>query len=278
MSGSLPTERLFSLSCFEGLRLFRIYAENHKGLPQAELLELVHQVEVDANSLDMEAAVELHLHLDIACQLDGEPFFQSCIKTVVIRHQPIWAKTMRQGRVRFIDSLDSDDRDVFAAAGLLNDPPNIEVVGWWDDVVGHARLAVDIEKMEQARRAEALTIEHEKERLKALGISKAPEWTGLDDNFAGYDVLSHDLVDGAEVNRMIEVKSTTNSPLRFFLSRNEWNTADKIGDAYVFHVWNMAIEPPVLYVRSVDEIRPHIPSDNEKGKWSNAAIPAGQGT
>lgn len=275
MSGSLPTERLFSLSCFEGLRLYRIYAENHTGLPQAELLELVHQVEADANSLDMQAAVELHAHLDIACQLDGEFFYQSCIKAVVVNHQPIWAKTMRQGRVRFIDSLGSDDRDVFAAAGLLNNPPDIEVVGWWDDVVGHARLAVDIEKMEQARRAEALTIEYEIERLKALGIEKTPEWTGLDDNFAGYDVLSHDLVAGAEVNRMIEVKSTINSPLRFYLSRNEWNTADKIGDAYVFHVWNMALEPPALFERTVEDIRPHIPSDNEKGKWSNAAIPVG---
>ncbi len=225
MSGLISTERLFSLSCFEGLRLFRIYAENHKGLPQAELLELVHQVEADADSLDMQAAVELHAHLDIACQLDGEPFFQSCIKAVVIGHQPIWAKTMRQGRVRFIDSLDSDDRDVFAAAGLLNSPPDIAVVSWWDDVVGHARLAVDIEKMEQARRAETLTIEYEIERLKGLGISKTPEWTGLDDNFAGYDVLSHDLVAGAEVNRMIEVKSTINSPLRFYLSSPDYSSS-----------------------------------------------------
>jgi len=275
MSGLISTDRLFSISCFEGLRLFRIYAGNHKDLPENELLELVHKVEADAISLDMEAAVALHSHLDAACQLDGEPFYQSCIKAVVIGHQPIWAKTMRQGRVRFIDSLDTDDRDVFAAAGLLNNPPDISVVGWWDDVVGHARLAVDIEKMEQARRAEALTIEYEMERLNALGISKLPEWTGLDDNFAGYDVLSHDLVDGAEVNRMIEVKSTINSPLRFYLSRNEWNTADKIGPAYVFHVWNMALEPPALFERTVEDVRPHIPSDNEKGKWSNAAIPVG---
>jgi len=275
MTGAISTDRLFSLSCFEGLRLFRKYAESYQNLPEIELLELVLKVEADASSLDMEAALVLHGHLDITCQLDGEPFYQGCIKAIVVGHQPIWAKTMRAGRVRFIDSLDSDDRDVFSAAGLLNDPPDIHVVGWWDDVVGHARLAVDIEKMEQARRAEALTIEYEKQRLKALGILKDPQWTGLDDNYAGYDVLSHDLVNGSEVNRMIEVKSTTNSPLRFYLSRNEWNTADKIGDAYVFHVWNMAVDPPILFERSVGDIRPHIPSDNDKGKWSNAAIPVG---
>jgi uncharacterized protein DUF3883 len=92
---------------------------------------------------------------------------------------------------------------------------------------------------------------------------------------AHYDVLSYDLEGVVEVNIMIEVKSTINSPLRFFLSRNEWNTAEKIGAAYHFHVWDMSADPPILYERSVDDIRPHIPSDNDKGKWSNVAIPVG---
>jgi len=72
---------------------------------------------------------------------------------------------------------------------------------------------------------------------------------------------------------MIEVKSTVASPLRFFLSRNEWNTADKIGKTYFFHVWDLAVNPPSLHIRTVEQIRPHIPSDNKNGKWSNAEIP-----
>lgn len=183
--------------------------------------------------------------------------------------------------MRFIDSLGDnpknkdDDLDVFSAAGLLSNPPSEKVVAWWDDILGHARLAVDIEKMAQARKAESLTIDREKKRLVEIGIERLPEWKGLDDNYAGYDVLSFDLKDGAEINIMIEVKSTVASPLRFYLSRNEWNTADQIGEAYKFHVWNMAVDPPQLYERTVEQVRPHIPSDNEKGKWSNAEIPLG---
>jgi len=279
MSASLSTERLFSLACFEGLRLIRQYSLDHPGKPPPELVELVIKVEADAESLDMEAALHLHESVDADCPIDGEPFYQSCIKAVVVRHQPIWAKSMRQGRMRFIGSLvedaksRDDDLDVFAAAGLLSDPPSAEVVTWWDDILGHARLATDIEKMAQARKAESLTIESEIERLADLGIDKRPEWKGLDDNYAGYDVLSFDIKDGIEVNKMIEVKSTIASPLRFFLSRNEWKKADEIGEAYTFHVWNMAVDPPKLYVRTVEEVRPHIPSDNEKGKWSNADLP-----
>lgn len=45
---------------------------------------------------------------------------------------------------------------------------------------------------------------------------------------------------------MIEVKSTIASPLRFIVSRNEWEQADKFGPAYLFHVWDMQKNPPVL--------------------------------
>lgn len=275
------TDRLFSLSCFEGLRLIRQYSKQHTNLSLEEIIDLVLKVEADAVSLDMEAAIHLHGSVAVDCPLDGELFYQGCIEGVVVTHQPIWAKSMRQGRMRFIDPLvdnpksRDDDLDVFSAAGLLHNPPSEEVVAWWDDILGHARLAVDIEKMAQARKAECLTIEQEKKRLASLGIERIPEWKGLDDNYAGYDVLSFDLKDGAEINIMIEVKSTVASPLRFYLSRNEWKTADQIGEAYIFHVWNMAIDPPQLYERTVEQVRPHIPSDNEKGKWSNAEIPLG---
>ena len=281
MSGVPSTERLFSLACFEGLKLIRQYSFEHPELKVADLVQLVVKVEADAESLDMEAALHLHESVASDCPIDGEPFYQGCVKAVVVNHQPIWAKSMRQGRMRFIGSLvedyksRDDDLDVFAAAGLLNEPPSPAVVTWWDEILGNARLATDIEKMRQARRAESLTIESEIERLATLGIYKRPEWKGLDDNYAGYDVLSYDLKDGVEVNKMIEVKSTIASPLRFFLSRNEWNKADEIGEAYVFNVWNMAVDPPKLFVRGVEEVRPHIPSDNEKGKWSQTEIPLG---
>jgi len=275
MSAVPSTERLFSLSCFEGLKMLRRYAEAEPELGPAELLKLVIKVEADALSLDMEAAVHLYHSVAQECPLDGELFYQGCIKAVVITHQPIWSKSMRQGRLRFVDSLGKDERDAFAAAGLLRTPPTTLVVSWWDEVVGHARLAIDTEKMHQARKAEKLTIEHEKRRLRRLGISRSPEWTGLDDNYAGYDVLSYDLIGEHEVTRMIEVKSTVASPLRFYLSRNEWNKANDVGDRYFFHVWDMAADPPNLYEFSVDQVRPHIPLDNAKGKWTTSEIPVG---
>jgi hypothetical protein len=180
---------------------------------------------------------------------------------------------MWQGRVRFLDSLDQNERDVFTAAGLMKEPTPIDVALWWDSVAGFARMLGDLAKMKQARTAEALTMDYERKRLKDLGIDKEPEWKGLDDNLAGYDVLTFDPGDFAPTNRMIEVKSTIASPLRFIISRNEWEQAQKFGPGYVFQVWDMDKTPPVRYERTSAQVAVHIPSDNEKGKWKTAEIP-----
>ena len=131
------------------------------------------------------------------------------------------------------------------------------------------------EKMEQGRAAEILTLERERTRLKARGIKREPQWPGLDDNYAGYDVLSYKHGPTGVINHLIEVKSTTISPLRFIISRNEWTKAEKTGKSYTFHVWDMDKTPPKLYIRTVAQVAPHIPTDNGKGSWRNAEIPVG---
>ena len=273
MSSTISTERLFSLPCFEGLRLFRKYMADHPDLTIPDLLNLIDRVEADAHSLDMEASVYLSELVEKDCPLEGRAFYQTCIKSVLLKHQPIWARLMRQGRQRFVKNLDPDDQDIFVAAGLMENPTPRHVVMWWDSLSGYARLFADRQKIEQGRAAEILSLKHERRRLNDIGIDHEPQWPGFDDNFAGYDVLSYDYREGRIANRLIEVKSTAISPLRFMVTRNEWDKAVQASDAYLFHIWDMKAAKPVLHIRSVAEIAPHIPSDNGKGKWANAQIP-----
>jgi hypothetical protein len=151
------------------------------------------------------------------------------------------------------------------------------VVTWWDAVAGHALLMGDQAKMEQGRIAELMTIDYGRQGSNAIGIDKEPEWPSFDDNSAGYDVLSYDHGASGLQNLMIEVKSTSVSPIQFYLTRNEWNQAEKKGDAYIFHVWDMKNDPLALHVLTVAEVAPHIPSDNGKGKWSNLVVSIGGG-
>ena len=106
--------------------------------------------------------------------------------------------------------------------------------------------------------------------MRSVGVTLEPLWMSIEDNTAGYDIKSYDPGPEGPTARLIEVKSTIMSPLRFQLSRNEWNTAQKYGAAYYFHVWDM--QSRRLHVRTVADIRPHIPSDNVDGEWRNVEI------
>jgi hypothetical protein len=106
----------------------------------------------------------------------------------------------------------------------------------------------------------------------------------IEDNTVGYDVLSYELSQYGLNNVLIEVKSTVASPLRFIVTRNEWDEAQKFGDAYVFHVWDLDKNPEILHVRTSAQVAPHIPADNQQGKWQtpsflseHQATPEGQG-
>src|SRR5690606_36504019 len=124
--------------------------------------------------------------------------------------------------------------------------------------------------------AEELSLEHERKRLRTNGIDREPKWMAIEDNTVGYDILSYELGPVALKNKLIEVKSTIASPLRFYITRNEWQHDQEVGDAYCFHIWNLQPTPPVLYVKLASDIAPHIPDDNENGKWTVAEIPVGK--
>ena len=273
----VTTERLFAMPSFEGLREIRRRLVDTPQLALAEIVATITLTEADAQALDLEASCELHEIVAIveACELDGPAFYRHCIRAVVLSRLPIWVKTIKLGRRVFADKLEEDDCTIFENAGLLASPPSADVVEWWDTIGHEVKLQTDLEKMAQARTAEKLSWDFEKQRLLGLGIETDPVWVGLDDNTAGYDVLSYELGVPENTNKLIEVKSTVASPLRFFVTRNEWNQALKSKDAYYFHVWDMQKDPATLYVRTVTQVEPHIPTDNEKGKWSNAAIPVG---
>jgi len=265
------------MSSFEGLRLIRRGHTINPNLSVEQLIEILLKIEPSAKSLDFEAASHLNDIIDSSAPDDGVDFYRICISTIIIVESPTWAKLITLGRKRFIQKLYGEEyRDIkslFRQAGLLTDPPTIFDIEWWDHVSSRVRLETDRVKLEQARRAEKLTLDIERDRLKNQGIEMEPKWIAIDDNTAGYDVLSYTKSNYGVVNKLIEVKSTIASPLRFYITRNEWNHALEIGDAYCFHIWNMQNDPPFLYERLTSDIAPHIPKDNEKGKWKTAEIP-----
>jgi len=102
-------------------------------------------------------------------------------------------------------------------------------------------------------RGEALVYELELRRLAKLGIGKPEEnvyWLRKAGRVtADHDLESKDLVDGAWVDIVIEVKSTPGQDFRFEMSKEELYCAQKYGPRYQLHrVTNVCSPTPSVYV------------------------------
>lgn len=271
MSG-VDFSRVFAMSAFEGLRVLRLQRAAYPDIVLIDLADIVRRVDPDGNSHDYEAAFRLEtIVAPVAPASEASVFYQHCIEAAIPAFRPLWRRIIPLGRSKFVQKLSRDEMQCFRSAGLLDSPPPNDIISWWDRMAAIARLQADQEKMIRARDAERRSLDYEVTRLARLGINVPPEWMAIEDNTVGYDIRSSDLGPAGPVARLIEVKSTIASPLRFRLTRNEWETAKKYSAAYFFHIWDL--NGPQLHERTVSDILPHIPTDNERGRWENVEIP-----
>jgi hypothetical protein len=260
-------QRIFSMSAFEALRHLHTYRFAHPNLANEELIRLVSKLEVGA--IDYEAARMLdELVPDSLDHRDPISFFRSCIEAAISQND-IWARSITLGRNKFIQKLDRDEVSCFRCAKLLDDPPSMETVAWWDRLQARGREVSQSATMERARGAEKLSLDFESRRLTKLGIDKPPVWMSIEDNTVGYDILSFDIGEAEPIAKLIEVKSFLGAR-RFYVTRNEWNTAIKFGARYVFHIWDM--QTTTVVEKSVQQVTSQIPSDRQGGIWSEAII------
>jgi hypothetical protein len=267
--------RVFAMGAFEGLRAVRRRRPIYPDMSLIDLADLVRRVEPDGGGHDYDAAFALDPIVAAAAPAsEPQDFYQHCIEAAIPAFRPLWGRIITLGRRKFVQKLSRDEVQCFRSAGLLEDPPAGRIISWWDRIAAMARLQADQDKMMRARNAEKMSLDYEVKRLARLGINMSPIWMSIEDNTAGYDIQSFDVGAEGPVTRLIEVKSTIASPLRFWLSRNEWEIAIKFGAAYFFHIWDL--QGPQLHERTVVDIQPHIPSDNERGRWANVQIPVVQ--
>jgi hypothetical protein len=165
-------------------------------------------------------------------------FYRSWIYSVILTQKMTWARSITLGRERLLTQLSRDEQQCFRSALLTGAPPPDDVVEWWDALSARMRQETDKKKMDRARDAERLTLRYERERLTKLGIMSQPRWVAIENNTAGHDILSYDHGEFGPINRLIEVKSTIASPLRFYVTRNEWEQAVKFAASYHFHIWD----------------------------------------
>lgn len=263
--------QLLSMSALSGFVALRRYLATHPHVEVADAVSAVRRMSADDAHHDYEAAIVWHTIVDSDISTAGFPeMCRSAILSLVRSERPWWTRLAPLGRERLRAALNQNEVQCFSAAGLLSETPAPDVVTWWDALAHGARTDEVSGKLAQGREAERLTLAFERRRLERLGIPREPKWTAVDDNTAGYDVLSFDVGLVNPVNRLIEVKSCSREMIEIFVSRNEWETALASAPHYHFHVWHLPEQR--LIELSVDDVSRHIPINRGEGAWQSVGI------
>jgi len=195
------------------------------------------------------------------------------IHEIAVVTRPLWALAAPFGRSRSREAMPEDAAQCLEYAGLFDEPPGPASVLWWDRLASMFRADRGQERMLAGREGEALTVQYEKERLASIGLQDLhPRWVAIDDSAAGYDVLSWDRDSGGSVHELrIEAKAYSSLEARFYLSRNEWETARLFSPRYAVYVWNLDTRG-LSRIMGVNELERHIPTDKGLGKWDAVRI------
>lgn len=181
-----------------------------------------------------------------------------------------WLAALPRGRRALRDALTADAAECFRRAGAFDDHPSAEAVAFLDRLANIARAHADLPLVESGRQAERMSFELEVARCSEMPGAPAVEWVALDDNAAGYDILSSRLVDGRPSPKLVEVKSCRGRPLRLIMTRNEWDTACRHQEAYTLHFWD--VQAGRLHELSWSDLRAHMPIDQGDGRWDSATL------
>jgi hypothetical protein len=267
---SLPAHRHFSVSAFTALQRLRQYTSEH-GVDSVSAAAALSVIDATFAAADMEAGLSLDRLLSPETRFDDYPAsLRVAIETLIAHHLPWWRPFFPAGRKPVLDALTDSERQLFSNAGLVDTVPTEAALEWWYRIQATVRGEKDASQSLQGGVAEILTLEHERARLKDLGIDLQPELSGFETNGLGYDVKSYDPGPFGPVARLIEVKSSKHTPPRLILTRGEWKAALQYGDAFLFHFWRLPTKH--LKALTVSDMGAHIPDNRGAGSWLEVEV------
>jgi hypothetical protein len=211
---------------------------------------------------------------------------------LLLRHPPSWVAYW-QGDPTSLDIVLPDTaRELLLDAQLLHSSGLADLEAWalWDALKEVPPLEVIAEQHKAiGEAAEKLSFSYEQERLDREGhsaLAARVRWVAHESAAYGFDILSFcgnsRCRELPERPLAIEVKGqaiVARDIFSFYLTSHEWRTARKLGDQYIFHLWDgvrgntgssVRNEPLVVLPEMLER---HVPSHPECGsscEWKSA--------
>lgn len=121
-----------------------------------------------------------------------------------------------------------------------------QYIGFLEITLSHTVMVItpdmleksEFEKREISKIAEKHVLQSERKRLNNAGAIKQAkniDYIAIKNVAAGYDIASFNDKNSENYDRFIEVKAGKPTPIRLFFSRNEFETAKRLGDKYYIY-------------------------------------------
>lgn len=189
------------------------------------------------------------------------------LKLYLLTQNPSWIFEIYKGiqATKMSLSVPESFKDMFKTFNLF-DITNKSSVHWWDSIKNIRRNYEESRLTRIGREGEFLIIDFEKQRTGAK-----PEHISIDDDEAGYDIKSIKSKKN-QSDLLIEVKNTTQREIRFFISRNEYNTCLMNKNSYKIYLLHSLKDNKVLYIFDYKLLSKHVSKNIGKGKFESVQI------
>ena len=210
-------------------------------------------------SLEIEANTEIHI------------FQMELLWLYINRWLPSWVQSLSRGPKSARPRLDSIDiKQIFEELGLLEDASVMDVHAkkWWSRMKSLQYAMIQEKNAETGIAGEELSMKYEFKRT-----GRTPVQVSLESDSYGYDISS--VFSKKQKKKLrIEVKTSRDSwrIARLHITRNEFETCRKHTDSYIFHLWDISEDTPLLLKVKVSEVINHCPEDSGDGVWESVRI------
>jgi len=188
------------------------------------------------------------------------------IKSYLYHFNPDWVFEVYRGIDNAKDFIPDNWRVIFESYNLF-DKTDRDIVRWWNQIKNFKRSFENQKLSDIGLEGEFLILDFEKNRT-----GHEPVHLSVDDDSAGYDILSKKKKDGKE-NLLIEVKTSSTKELKFYLSSKAFETCELNKENYLIYLIDQSNkDKKILYSFGYELIKKHIPKNIGLTDWIKTEI------
>ena len=214
---------------------------------------------------------EVNKSLEIESKTEIRTLQLELLWLYIRRWSPSWIQALSRGPKSARSRLVSIDiKQIFEELGLLVDVRMMDIHAkkWWSRMKSLQYALIQEKNAETGIAGEELSMKYEYKRT-----GKTPVQVSLESDSYGYDISS---VFSRKEKKKLRIEVKTSRAFweisRLHLTRNEFETCRKHTDSYIFHLWDISEDTPLLLKVKVSEVINHCPEDSGDGVWESVRI------